>query len=387
MTEELRELGADDLEVAWELGRLAFGGDPASSPTPPGPGRRTWGVLQQGRLLAVAAVDDYEQWWGGRRVPMAGVASVAVHPDARGQGAAARLVRSLLPRMAAAGQPVSALFPTAVGLYRGLGWEVVGSLDETRLPVRDLRGVGDPGDVRVRTAGLDDVPALRALWDEQGRAGAGALSRTGPRFPHGAQAALEADVVALAESGGQAVGYASYDRGRGYRAGAELHLWELVAGTPQATAALVRSLASWEAVVEAVRWRGPVEDLALLLRSAVPAPHEVQPWMLRVVDAPAAVAARGFPDGVEVDVGFALDDPDVPGHAGGWRLQVAGGSGALVREERAGGLPRLSVRGLALLFAGTADPGLLVRAGLLERPLPALAAAFAGPRPRLLDYF
>ena len=88
---ELLELGPDDLAEAWQLGRLAFGGDPAAEP-PTGPRASTsYGLRDdRGRLVAALRLLAYEQWWGGRLVPMTGVASVAVHPDARGQGLASR---------------------------------------------------------------------------------------------------------------------------------------------------------------------------------------------------------------------------------------------------------------------------------------------------------
>ena len=52
-----------------------------------------------------------------------------------------------------------------------------------------------------------------------------------------------------------------------------------------------------------------------------------------------------------------------------------------------GALPELHVRGLSLLCSGAARTDVLLRAGLLSEPLPALDAVFAGPRPVLLDYF
>ena len=54
-----------------------------------------------------------------------------------------------------------------------------------------------------------------------------------------------------------------------------------------------------------------------------------EPWMLRVVDATAAVAARGFPAGVGLTTVLRLADPDRPGHDGWWTLDVGGGKGTL----------------------------------------------------------
>lgn len=83
---------------------------------------------------------------------------------------------------------------------------------------------------------------------------------------------------------------------------------------------------------------------------------EIQPsaqWMLRVVDAPRAVAGRGFPPGVTVDVVIAVDDPQLPGNAGPWRLSVADGAGSLTPAGPGHGDPvRLRAGGFAALYAG-----------------------------------
>jgi predicted acetyltransferase len=276
------------------------------------------------------------------------------------------------------------LFPTAPGIYRQLGWEVVGSLDDTVFPTGALRRAGDPGGVTVRTARAADVPAIAGLYDAYARVTEGLLTRDGPEFPTGADGVLEHDVVGLAELEGRPVGYVTYSRGKGYRA-SELRVFELVADVPEARAALLRSIASWDAVAATVRWRRPTDELALSLAGSLPPPASVQPWMVRIADAPGAIAARGFRGG-DAEAAFALVDPQVPEHARGWRLVVSGGAGRLEPVDDAD-LPQLHVRGLALLWSGAADTAAVVRAGLLDRPLPGLDRAFAGQPARILDYF
>ncbi len=383
MSEVLRELGPDDREQAWALGTLAFGGDPGAVAQPPPAGSRAWGVLEGDRLLAKASLRTYDQWWGGRRVPMAGVAGVAVHPLARGRGLATRLVRSLLDHMRSVG-PISVLFPTAPGIYRPLGWELVGSLDETVLPTSALRDAGEPGPVVVRAAEHADVPALAALWAAHGRGTDGQLTRVGPSFPRGALDVLRHDVVALAERDGREVGYLAYDRGRGYGPQSQVKVAHLVGSDAASSSALLRSLGAWDAVAGTVLWRGPVEEVGLLLKATLPPPERSQPWMLRVTDAPGAVAARGWPSQLRLDAAFTLVDPDIPGHEGPWRLSVADGVGRLDRTDP--GPPRLHVRGLALLWSGVAGTGMLQRVGLLEQDVPGLDL-LGGRTPCLLDYF
>jgi Sterol carrier protein domain len=77
-----------------------------------------------------------------------------------------------------------------------------------------------------------------------------------------------------------------------------------------------------------------------------------------------------------------------PWNSGPQRLVLDGGDGRL--EPGGSGAVRFTMRGLAVWYAGAADPAVLRRAGLLAGYDGAdafLAAASAGPRPALQDYF
>ena len=52
-------------------------------------------------------------------------------------------------------------------------------------------------------------------------------------------------------------------------------------------------------------------------------------WMLRVVDAPAAIAARGFPAATSLSVPLDIADDTRPANSGRWELTVAEGKGTL----------------------------------------------------------
>jgi hypothetical protein len=129
--------------------------------------------------------------------------------------------------------------------------------------------------------------------------------------------------------------------------------------------------------------------------------------MLRVVDAAAAVAARGFPAEVSVRVQVRIADGARPANSGRWQLTVAGGAGTLEPPgPDASGAPgssagtassaglgssalTLGARGLAALYAGT-PLATLRQAGLAAGGTPAddaaLDAAFAAT-PYMLDAF
>ncbi len=132
----------------------------------------------------------------------------------------------------------------------------------------------------------------------------------------------------------------------------------------------------------------PDDPLFWLLRDRSVDELRRESWMLRVLDAPAAVAMRGFPAGVSADVPLVVEDEQRPGNAGGWRLTVGGGEGRLERAAAPPGAVRLPACGLAALYAGV-PLSTLRRAGLVgggDLADPLLDAAFAGT-PFMLDYF
>jgi hypothetical protein len=129
--------------------------------------------------------------------------------------------------------------------------------------------------------------------------------------------------------------------------------------------------------------------------------------MLRVVDAPAAIAARGFPAATSLSVPLRIADDARPANSGRWQLSVAGGAGTLdplgpdapagpassvapaSTSGPASSAVTLGARGLAALYAGT--PLVTLRqAGLVAGGNPAddaaLDAAFAAT-PYMLDAF
>ena len=111
--------------------------------------------------------------------------------------------------------------------------------------------------------------------------------------------------------------------------------------------------------------------------------------MLRLVDLPGAVRARGYRTGVRMEVDLEVDDPRCAWNQGRWRLTVEGGEGRA--EPGGGGDVRLGIGALSCLFAGYATAGTLRAAGLLRGGSAAadasLDAAFAGPTPWTLDFY
>ena len=121
----------------------------------------------------------YEQWWGGRPVPMAGIAGVAVAPEARGQGLVRQLFDELLPRRRCTGQ--LAVPDRAVDLPPAR----LGGGRHLRLHLHPADLAADEGTrPRCADATEDDLPAIEALYDGRGSAvGSGWLVRRGRELP------------------------------------------------------------------------------------------------------------------------------------------------------------------------------------------------------------
>ena len=180
--------GDDDMEAQLDLGQRAFGIYSAGQ-------RASWSYIAglragQGLFLGAFAGDapagaamihDMRQWWLGRAVPFAGIASVKVAPEYRGGGIGRRLMTALLDAVAERGYPLSALYPATMPIYRSLGWELAGGKYVATVPARSLRTLvapdpaaagGDgavgggrtaPAPAQIRRAGPDDAAEVIAV--------------------------------------------------------------------------------------------------------------------------------------------------------------------------------------------------------------------------------
>lgn len=348
--------------------------------------RRAGGALSAG--LGFIPTD---QRVGGAWVPSALVTAVWVAPAARGRGAASALTAELLEELRAAGTPLSTLYPATLALYRRAGYEVAGAshrlvMDASALPtgapegwtVEELGGVTatDPGlladvyDAAVAHLGALATRRVDALWHGLLRwNNGGRTSAFVARDPEGAaRGSLVLDTL---------------------HSDPVVHVRELVGLEPDAARTLLAHLAGYRGFFETIKWiGGPFDPFAALLRES-PERFEIDPAMVRLIDVPAALRARGYPAGLTAEVPLDVVDPILPANAG--RLTLAlDGSGAGEATRGGDGRVRAGVRGLAALYTGYATPQELALAGMLSGPpedLAALAAAFAGPRPWLADRF
>ncbi|PSB18644.1 GNAT family N-acetyltransferase, partial [filamentous cyanobacterium CCP2] len=80
-------------------------------------------VRQNAKIAGSLALLPMGQWWGGKRVPMTGIAAVGVLPEDRGTGVAITLMQKMLRELYDGGISISVLYPATQRLYRKAGYE------------------------------------------------------------------------------------------------------------------------------------------------------------------------------------------------------------------------------------------------------------------------
>ena len=409
---QIRPLGPDDdPEAQLDLAERAFGSIPAAQrdrrlESMPGhvAAGRNLGVFAGRQPAAGASFHDMRQWWHGRPVPMAGVAGVMVAPEYRGRGVGRRLMTALLDEIAARGYPLSALFPATMPLYRSLGWELAGARDTVVIPARSLLRLVPP-DAAVSEAGSPPAPVLRRAGPGDAGAVIAALSRVHEAARDCGPVTRDAAMVAEWLTGPDLYAYLAEDGFLAYQwhnGSRELYVERAEAVSGQTVRAFWAHLGSHASIAEKVYARtGPASAFWWLTRERDADIAHRSLWMLRVVDAAAAIAARGFPAATSLSVPLRIVDDVRPANSGHWQLSVVGGAGTLdplatdaaaapdAPAAAAGTAVTLGPRGLAALYAGT--PLVTLRqaglaAGGTAADDAALDAAFAAT-PYMLDAF
>ncbi len=393
---EIRALRESDLEQAWALDQDAFHVPAERKPhflqfaTP----SRWIGAFDAGRLVAATGAHAFGQFFGRRSVPMAGVHSMSVVPDRRGQGLAREVMLPLLRAMRERGEVISSLFPAATRLYRGLGWEIAGSYLWRGIAPRSLQRLERPASVRLRPGSAADLERLRPCYARFAAAQNGQVDRSELWWRRQVALWEERSIFIAEGEAGEVEGFLVYRQldGEWSALGGpfRISVYELPALTRDASLALWSLLGSWASQTSQIVYRGPAEDPLLLLlpEQEISVLAEIR-WMTRVVDARGAVAARGFASGLDLEVPVSLHDPVLPENQGNFVLRVQGGRGELAPGGRGG--PELAIGAFSSLYTGWASAEMLRRAGKLEggsdAERAALDAAFAGPTPWMVDEF
>lgn len=351
-----------------------------------------------GELLGHAFLFRMTTWMGGREVPLSGLASVAVAPEARGQGIATALVRRLVAETRTRGQVACVLYPFRHAFYRRLGWGLVGEVKRLRVPPAAFPAPGQ--EVRLRAARTEDLVALRRCYERVARQGNGLLARGDRlwRFLVGS----EGRQLLLVPGGGATIrGYVVLQHPPTPEAPPELEVMELVAEDDAARLAIYGFLRSQRDQVGTVRLvvaaHDPLPSLlseprcpdGATIRTLIAVAGEVGAGhMARVVDVAGALAARGYSQDGQLTL--RVTDPLVPGGRALVTLTVRGGVGS-TGPERGGPVLACDVATFSQLWSGHLRPTDAVRHGAAAVDSPRTAALadalLALPPPHTLDLF
>jgi len=138
-------------------------------------------VEKDGYLVGFGALYALEVWIGGRTVPVGGIASIAVAPEARRQGVARALLSAMDAEMESSGAALSLLYPFEEGFYARLGYAVTSPLLALRVSSRKLlsmQPLGNPSLTAVAAAGTQAM----ALYEDVARRTSGRIVRTEVRW-------------------------------------------------------------------------------------------------------------------------------------------------------------------------------------------------------------
>ncbi|HZH17488.1 MAG TPA: GNAT family N-acetyltransferase [Archangium sp.] len=346
-------------------------------------------VLREGGGVAATIVFiPMGQWFNGRRVPMVGIGGVGVAPARRGQGSATRLMQAALRELRGQGAPIASLYPATQPLYRRVGFEQSGSRFEIRVQLHGL-------DFQERTLSLRpveaaDLPALREVYRRYAQRQQGWIDRTAYTWTRVTHPRGETAYGYLVEGSAGIEGYLYLTRRvQPHGLLQELNLTDVVALTPAAGRRLLSFIGDHRSLAREVVWRGgPADPLLFLLREQTYEVKHLFTWMLRMLDVPAALQARGYPVGFSGALHLEVDDDLFPENRGRFVLEVDNGE-AEVRPGGDGDV-KLHVRALAPLYSGFLSPAALQMAGVLEADESSLRTAtelFAGPPPAMPDMY
>lgn len=343
--------------------------------------------LRQGtNVVGGLATLPMAQWFGGKPVPMTGIASVAIAPEARGSGVALTLMQQVLQELHGKGVALSTLYPAVQQLYRRAGYEQGGTFCHWICSTAALLVKQSP--LAIEPISLD-WQALAPLAQQQAVHHNGLLERHKAIWLGIVEPLSQKNCFAYRLGSAAAPeGYLVFSQERTSTTSI-LKVLDWVVLTPNAAQSFWAFLSGHRSQVDQVQWQGSALDLLSLSLPEQPAnPQRISRWMTRIVCVEQALTARGYPITLEGELHLEVRDDLLPGNQGRWILRLSQGQAQIARGGH--GDLKLDVRGLASLYTGLFTPNQLQMLGFLEGTEPALALAgqaFGGPAPWLADFF
>ncbi len=310
----------------------------------------------------------------GAVVPTGGTTMIGVKPTHRRRGVLREMMRYHLDEVRARGEPLAALWASDSAIYGRFGYGPATIRHALTADTEQARFAAEPSDKgEVRLLDVDEaLPAMQRVHQQAASARPGMFARSETWWRHHVlhdpehwRDGASARRYAVYSEDGEALGYAMYrvkpdwssNHGRG-----DVRVGEIVALAPSAGDALWRFLFGIDLMAKVKAWN-VLPDEALPWRLVNPRRVKIELsdglWV-RVVDVPAALAARRYP--VPGRLVISVADDFCPWNGGTWALEGGpDGAGCVASDEP----PDLTMAAddLGALYLGGVSPASLARAG------------------------
>ena len=391
MNIEIRPARADEMEQMGAVGAYVYSGSFGDTPdniiAQSNQPEWTLCAFADGRMVSSYSAIPFTMRANGKAVALAGVSAVGTLPEFRRMGIIRRITTQSFADMRERGQSVAALWASQAAIYQRYQYALVTMQRSYTVDTVDIRfhdadaGAGDVQRIDLES-GYDIIKSLYIQFVADRMC---YIHRAKPLWLHNVLEERSEDgpahIAICNDATGEPCGYIVYT----VRAGrvdhparsAELLIRDLVWLTPDAYRSLWSFVARHD-LVGRVRWQSaavddPAEELFFEPR-LLGAQNREGIW-LRIVDAPSALATRGYDAEGSISISIH-DDALAPWNNGVFRLDAAP-EGAEVSVTSGEGDIRLGSKALASLYTGFRSARELAAWGLLEGSTAAVRSADA----------
>lgn len=307
---------------------------------------------RDGRIVAFFLVGPMRSTMPASPLKCAGIAGVAVRPEARSLGIGRAMMRWAVPELRARGYALASLYAFRESFYRTVGYEAVGRRFRIVCPQHRLPAVASP--LPVRAMDENGWREASPVYDAFASRYAGMNLRSPAQW-----------LTVTRGTGGKTRLYVIGEPAEAY---AVVHLqnafWEeqmvseVAWSSPGGYRGLLAFFRSLCANKTQLAWYEPGDSPFLAFHLDQGVKVSLERWMMsRILDVPSALAALG-PAG-EGSVVLSVDDGDVPENSGAWTVQWSEGQVVATR----GGEPEVAFTIGTLTQALHGEPGAAELAG------------------------
>jgi predicted acetyltransferase len=337
------------------------------------------------KIIGGLALIPLRQWFGGSAVSMTGIASVAVSPEHRRVGAALFLLKNVLKELFDNQISLSALYPSNQALYYKAGYGIAGTTYGWEIDTQNINI--DARALPVWSLDTENSRPLYPVYEKQASLENGHIERS----------SIIWDSIFHTQDHLYGYGLGTPEKPEGYFIYTQhshsstqiLDVKDWVMLSPAATGRFWTFMSDQNAQISKVRWKGAaIDTLSMYLPTQSAQIRFSDAWMLRILNVKTALEARGYPQGVELDLHLNVKDPLIPDNSGLYILSVTGGKGAVTPGGK--GDLQLDISALSPLYTGLFTPSQLEKAGYIQSTRNASLSAsiiFSGGSPWMPDYF